>query len=81
MFTGILFTDHVCTAAIQDGVVSGRVGVPPAVLCILRSTRQMIQGNRIALGVRVYSAGREIRQAGRPPYPKHAARYLHASVV
>ena len=44
---------------------SGRVGVPPAVLCVPRSTRRSSTGNRIAFGVHVYSAGR-------PPYPRHA---------
>ena len=59
--------------------VSGRVGVPPAVRCVPHSTRRTSTGNRSAFGVRVYSAGREIRQARRPPYPRHAARLLHAS--
>ena len=57
---------------------SGSAGVPPAVLCVPRSTRRMSTGVLNASGVRVYSAGREIRQAGRPRYPRHAAR-LHAS--
>ncbi len=53
--------------------VSGRVGVPPAVLCVSRSTRRTFTGVLIASAVRVYSAGREIRQAGRPPHPRHTA--------
>ena len=32
----------------------------------------MATGDLIALGLRVYSAGREILQAGRPRYPRHA---------
>ena len=48
------------------------MGVPPAVLCVPRSTRRTSVGKRISNDVRVYSAGREIRQAGRPPYPRHA---------
>ena len=51
---------------------SGRVGVPPAVLRVPRSTRRTSTGDPNALGILVYSAGREIRQAGRPPYPRHA---------
>ena len=59
---------------------SGSAGVPPAVLGVPRSTRRMTAVNLSACGVRGYSAGREIRQAGRPRYPKHAVlhsiRYL-----
>ena len=58
---------------------SGRVGVPPAVPRVPRGTRRTSIGDPIALGVRVYSEGREIRQAGRSPYPMHAALLLHAS--
>ena len=36
-------------------------------------------GDPDANHVREYSAGREIPQAGRPPYPMHATRLLHAS--
>ena len=50
---------------------SGRVGILPAVSRILRDTRRTAAGDPFAVGVRVYSAGREIRQAGRPPYPMH----------
>ena len=53
---------------------SGRVGVPPAVARVPRGTRRKITGIPYANDVRVYSAGRGIRQAGRPPYPRHAAR-------
>ena len=59
---------------------SGRVSVPPAVRRVPRSTRRMITGGLITLGVRVYSAGREIRQAGRPPYPRHAVPLFFASI-
>src|ERR1043166_1622371 len=51
---------------------SGRVGVPPAVLRVSRGTRRTFMGERMSLGIRVYSAGCGIRQAGRPPYPMHA---------
>ena len=47
---------------------SGKVGILPAVLRILRSTRRTSTGDPFNLGVRVYSAGCEIRQAGRPPF-------------
>ena len=57
-------------ARICERRASGRVGVPPAVLGVPRSTRQMSFGKRIAFGVREYSAGCGIRQAGRPPYPE-----------
>ena len=50
------------------------MGVPPAVLRILRSTRRRSACVLRASGRRMYSAGRGIRQAGRPPYPRHAAR-------
>ena len=50
---------------------SGSAGVPPAVRRILRSTRRTSAGCRIGLGIRVYSAGCEIRRAGCPRYPKH----------
>src|SRR6266436_2803562 len=45
--------------------VSGRVGVPP-------STRRTSLRDAPAINVRMYSAGRGIRRAGRPPYPRHA---------
>ncbi len=51
---------------------SGSAGVPPAVRCDPHHTRRTATGDRISLGVRVYSAGRAIRQAGRPRYPRHA---------
>src|SRR5438046_1868187 len=44
---------------------SGRGGVPPC-------TRRTSTCERPSPDARVYSAGREIRQAGRPPYPSHA---------
>ena len=56
----------------NEGRYSGRVGVPPAVPRILRGTRRTSIRERTSPDVRVYSAGREIRQAGRPPYPRHA---------
>ena len=49
---------------------SGRVGVPPAVLRVPRNTRRSSKGEQTSLGIRMYSAGREIRQAGRPPPPE-----------
>ena len=53
---------------------SGRVGVPPAVARVPRDTRRTFTGNQFAVCVRMYSAGRGMRQAGRPPYPRDAAR-------
>ena len=44
---------------------SGSAGVPPAVLCVPRSTPRTSKGVPDANGVRVYSAGR-------PRYPRHA---------
>ena len=55
-----------------EGRASGRVGVPPAVLRVPRSTRRKSTGDPFACGVRVYSARCGIRQAGRPPYPRRA---------
>ena len=54
----------------SDRRASGSAGVPPAVLRVPRGTRRTSTGDRITLGVRVYSAGRGIRQAGRPRYPE-----------
>ena len=56
--------------------ISGRVGVPPAVLRVPRGTRRTSHGARTSRGVRMYSAGRGIRRAGRPPYPRHAVRLI-----
>ena len=56
--------------------VSGSAGVPPAVLRVLRSTRRTSVCERMSLDVRVYSARRGIRQAGRPRYPRHAVPLL-----
>ena len=55
-----------------EGHAPGRVGVPPAVRRVPRSTRRMSTRVLLASGARVYSAGCEIRQAGRPRYPRHA---------
>src|SRR5947207_85509 len=35
----------------------------------------------MSLGVRMYSAGRGIRRAGRPPYPRHAVLFSVPSLV
>ena len=53
----------------------GRVGVPPAVLRILRSTRRMSACERIFNDARMYSAGCEIRRAGCPRSPRHTALF------
>ena len=47
----------------------GRVGIPPAVARVSRGTRRTSACERIPLDVRMCSAGRETRQAARPPYP------------
>ena len=59
--------------AIAGRRVSGMVGVPPAVLRVPRSTRRTSHGERTSRGVRMYFAGRGMRRAGRPPYPRPAA--------
>ena len=69
---------HKIMCSERERHVSGRVGVPPAVLRVPRNTRRMSTGFQFAIGERMYSAGREIRQAGRPPYPMHAALLARA---
>ncbi len=60
---------------LQNERFLGRVGVPPAVLRILRSTRRNSLDVVTTKDVRKYSARRGTREAGRPPYP-HTARLL-----
>jgi mono/diheme cytochrome c family protein len=60
---------------------SGRVGVPPAVLRVPRSTRRTSTGELRALVVRVHSAGRGMRQAGRPPYPRPAVLLIATLLI
>ena len=58
---------------VGDG--AGRVGVPPAVLRVSRSTRWSLwawlsRAGRLSC-VRMVQAGRPNRRAGCPPYPAH----------